>query len=171
MLIIKYPGNRNTLYSLAASGFTRPNTATEAGRALGRISADAPAGVMGGMFASMSGNYEVNISDNNGVSGVPEPIGVFLNDAAGSAYENTPAVASGKVTVMTGPGSYETDLYETVKEDDTALAVAWANALGDPLYVSDFGLLTTENTGSRVVGYVTKVPTADNPLLGFNTVI
>lgn len=171
MLIIKYPGNRNTLYSLAASGFSRPNTAAEAGRTLGRIAANSPAGVLGGMFASMSGNYEVEIAADNAVSGVPEPIGIFLNDAAGSAYENTPAVASGKVTVMTGPGSYETDLYETVKEDDTALAVAWADALGDALYVSDFGLLTTENTGSRVVGYVTKVPTADNPLLGFNTII
>lgn len=171
MLIIKYPGNRNTLYSLASTGFSRPNTATEAGRTLGRIPASAPAGAMGGMFATMSGNYEVNIADDNGVSGHPEPIGVFLNDAAGEAYENTPAIASGKLTVMTGPGSYETDIYETVKEDDTALAVAWADALGDPLYVSDFGLLTTENTGSIVVGYITKVPTAENPLLGFNTVI
>ena len=123
------------------------------------------------MFASMSGNYEVSITGNNGGSGVPEPIGIFLNDAAGSAYENTPAVASGKLTVMTGPGSYETDIYETLREAGTALAVAWADALGDPLYVSDFGLLTTENTSSIVVGYVTKVPTAENPLLGFNTVI
>ena len=100
-----------------------------------------------------------------------EPIGIFLNDAAGSAYENTPTVASGKLTVLTGPGSYETDVYETVKEDNTALAVAWADSLGHALYVSDFGLLTTENTSSKIVGYVTKVPTADNPLLGFNTVI
>lgn len=171
MLIIKYPGNRNSLYSLSAAGFTRPNTATEAGRTLGRIPANAPTGALGGMFAAMSGNYEVSIADDNTVSGHPQPIGIFLNDAAGVAYENTPAIASGKLTVMTGPGSYETDLYETVKEDDTALAVAWANALGLPLYVSDFGLLTTENTGSVIVGYVTKVPTADNPLLGFNTVI
>jgi|GEM_PF-4258896 len=171
MLIIKHPGNRNSLYSLAASAFTRPNTEAEAGRTLGRIAANAPAGALGGMFASMSANYEVDIAADNSVSGVPEPIGVFLLDAAGSAYENTPAVASGKLAVMTGPGSYETDLYETVNENDTALAVAWADSLGDPLYVSDFGLLTTEDTGSIVVGYVTKAPTAENPLLGFNTVI
>jgi len=171
MLIIKYPGNRNTLFSLAAAAFTRPNTEAEAGRTLGRIAANAPAGALGGMFAAMSADYEVNIATDNGVSGVPEPIGVFLLDAAGSAYENTPTIASGKLTVMTGPGSYETDLYESVNENDTALAVAWTDALGDALYVSDFGLLTTEDTGSIIVGYVTKAPTAENPLLGFNTII
>lgn len=171
MLIIRYPGNRNTIYSLSASAFTRANTAAAAGRTLGRIPANAPAGALGGMFAAMSGSYEVKIANNDSVSGHPEPIGIFLNDAAGSAYENTPSVASGKLTVFTGPGSYETDIYETVKEDNTALAVAWADSLGKALYVSDFGLLTTESTGSKIVGYVTKVPTADNPLLGFNTVI
>jgi len=165
MLIIRYPGNRNTLYSLAATGFTRPNTAAEAGRALGRISANAPAGALGGMFAMMSGSYEANICTND------KPIGVFLNDAAGSAYENTPTVASGKLTVMTGQGSYETDIYETVKEAGGALDTAWTAALGLALYVSNFGLLTTESTGSIIVGYVTKAPASDNPILGFNTTI
>lgn len=171
MLIIKYPGNRNTLFSLNAAAFNRPNTAAEAGRTLGRIGANAPAGALGGMLAMMSGDYEVDIATDDVTSGVPDPIGVFLLDAVGSPYENTPTVASGKLTVMTGPGSYETDLYETVKEADTALAVAWADSIGLPLYCSDFGLLTTEDTGSIIVGYVTKAPGTDNPFLGFNTVI
>jgi hypothetical protein len=165
MLIIKYPGNRNTLYSLNATGFTRPNTAAEAGRTLGRIPANAPAGALGGMAAMMSGSYEANICTND------KPVGFFLNDAAGSAYENTPTVASGKLTVMTSQGSYETDIYETVKEAGGALDTAWTASLGLALYVSNFGLLTTESTGSIIVGYVTKAPSADNPLLGFNTTI
>lgn len=169
MLIIKYPGNRNSLFSLNSAAFTRPNTAAQAGRTLGRIPANAPAGALSGMLAMMSGNYESTLAANN--PNVPSVIGIFYLDAAGEAYENTPAIASGKLAVMTGQGSYETDLYETVKEDGTALAVAWANAIGLPLYCSDFSLLTTENTGSIIVGYVTKCPTANNPFLGFNTII
>jgi len=165
MLVIKNPGNRNTLYSLNATGFTRPNTAAEAGRPLGRIPANAPNGAMGGMAAMMSASYETSICTND------KPIGFFLNDAAGSAYENTPTIASGKLTVMTAPGSYETDIYETVKESGAALDTAWTASLGLPLYVSNFGLLTTESTGSIIVGYVTKAPAADNPFLGFNTII
>lgn len=172
MLLIKYPGNRNTLYSLAANGFTRPNTEDEANRTLGRISANAPSGALGGMAAMMVDSYVVDIAtDGNITNDVPQVIGFFLNDAAGQAFENTPAIASGKVTVMTGPGSYETDIYETVKEDDTTLDVDWSDSVGYPLYVSDFGLLTTENTGSIVVGYVTKAPSDTNPFLGFNTII
>ncbi|MDO8640915.1 MAG: hypothetical protein Q7R33_05175 [Nitrosarchaeum sp.] len=165
MLIIKHPGNRNTLFALNAAAFTRVNNAATAGRALGRIPANAPNGVLGGFAASMSGSYEVNICTND------KPIGFFLNDVAGSAYENTPAVASGKLTVMTAPGSYETDIYESVKEAGGALDVAWTASIGLALYVSNFGLLTTESTGSIIVGYVTKAPAADNPFLGFNTII
>lgn len=172
MLIIKNPGNRNTLYSLDATGFTRPNTAAQAGRTLGRISANAPAGALGGMAAQMVGNYIVSIAaDDGSTADIPRPIGFFLNDAAGQAFENTPAIASGKLTVMTAPGSYETDIYETVNEDNSPLAIAWANSIGRDLYVSDFGLLTTENTGSIVVGKVTQAPSTTNPFLGFNTLI
>lgn len=164
MLIIKYPGNRNSLYSLNAAAFTRPNTAAQAGRTLGRIATNAPAGAMGGMIAMMSGNYEVTISDRT-----LRPIGIFLLDAVSSAYENTPTVASGKLTVMTAPGSYETDIYETVQESGAPLATAWTASINMPLYVSNFGLLTTEVTAAtQLVGVVTKAPTADNPMLGFN---
>jgi hypothetical protein len=169
MLIIKHPGNRNTLYSLAATGFTRPNTAAQAGRTLGRISANAPAGALGGMAAMLVDSYTVNISTGDTPTSV---VGFFLNDAAGQAFENTPAVASGKLTVMTAPGSYETDIYETVNENNTPLTIPWTiAAIGAPLYVSNFGLLTTQVTGSIIVGYVTKYPSTTNPFLGFNTVI
>jgi hypothetical protein len=170
MLIIKHPGNRNSLYSLNANCFTRANTAAVAGRALGRIPTNAPAGALGGMGAMMSASYEVNISSNAG-GAVPLVIGLFYLDAAGQAYENAPAIASGKLAVMTGPGSYETDIYESVKEAGGALDVAWTASIQLPLYMSDFGLLTTENTGSIIVGYVTKAPSAANPFLGFNTII
>lgn len=164
MLIIRYPGHRNSLYNLAAGGFTRQNFGGSTHPST-RITAQTPDGVLGGMWAMASADYEADISSNHRV------IGMFLNDAVGSPFENTPAVASGKVTVMMGDGEYETDLYETVTEGNLALATAWSASLGLPLYVSDFGLLTTENTGSPIVGYVTKAPSTGNPFLGFRTIL
>ena len=167
MLIIKYPGNRNTLMTLEAAAFSRVNYSNPAfTRAFGRISAATPNGALGGMVAKLTGDYEAGIYNGSGCT-----LGVFVNDAAGQPFENTPAVASGKLSIMTEPGEYETDLYETVNENNTPLAVAWAAAIGLPLYASDFGLLTTESTGSAIVGYVTKTPSANNVFLGFKTTI
>ena len=169
MLIIKNPGNRNTLYSLDATGFTRPNTAAQAGRTLGRISANAPAGALGGMAAMMVGNYVVSIAaDDGSTADVPRPIGFFLNDAAGQAFENTPAIASGKLTVMTAPGSYETDIYETLTEAGGALP-GGGYLVNDLLYGSKNGLLTKDSaSNATVVGIVAKVPSPTDPWLGFN---
>lgn len=161
MLRIRYPGNRNALSTLASNGFTRQNYGA-AGATSTRITADTPDGVLGGMIAKYSGNYEVDISDNH------TAIGIFLNDAAASAFENTPAVASGKVTYMTAMGSYETDIYETRNEANSADITYTA---GDMLYVSDFGLLTTENTGSPICGKVAKAPSATDPYLGFDSLL
>jgi hypothetical protein len=161
MLRIRYPGNRNTLSTLAATGFTRQNFGAP-GATSSRITADTPDGVLGGMVAKFSGNYEINISDNH------TAVGLFLNDAAGSPFENTPAVASGKITMMTSMGCYETDLYETRDEADQNPVTYVA---GDPLYASDFGLLTSENTGSPICGIVAKAPSPTDPFLGFDSKI
>jgi len=163
MLIIKNPGIRSSLTTLQAAAFSRVNYNNPSfTRSMGRVSATTPNGALGGMLAKIVGDYEVGIYD-----GADPVYGIFLNDAAGSPFENTPAVASGKLAIMVGHGEYETDLYETVKEDGTALATAWSAAINLPLYASDFGMLTTENTGSGVVGLVTKVPSASNVFLGF----
>ena len=168
MLIIRYPGNRDTLCTINANAFSRTNYNNPSySRSFGRISAATPNGALGGMIATLSASYEADIYAGTGAT-----YGVFLNDAAGNPFENQPAIASGKISVMIGAGAvYETDIYETVNENNSALAVAWSAAIGLPLYASDFGLLTTENTGSGVVGTVVKVPTANNPFLGFKAAI
>ena len=158
-LRILYPGDRNALSTLASGAFTRQNYGAAAATST-RITADTPDGVLGGMIAKYSGNYEVDISDNH------EAVGIFLNDAAGSPFENTPAVASGKVTMMTAQGSYETDIYETRNEADSGDVTYTAGA---SLYVSDFGLITSENTSSPVVGIVSKAPTSTDPFLGLDS--
>ena len=154
-LRILFPGDRNSLSTLAPGAFSRPNFGASTSA---RITADSPDGVLAGMVAEYSGDYEVDIHSTG------KPVGIFLNDAAGSPFENTPAVASGKVTVMRSMGSYETDIYET--EGVTYAA-------GDLLYASAFGLLTTvdEVDSKAVVGRVSKAPTATDPWLGFDLYI
>jgi hypothetical protein len=116
------------------------------------------------MIAMYSSNYEVTISD-----GTKYPAGLFINDAAGSPFENTPAVASGKCPFVTSMGSYETDIYETRNE---ANAADLTYAVGDPLYTSKNGLITKDNaTSAVVVGIVAKAPTATDPFIGFNSKI
>jgi hypothetical protein len=128
-----------------------------------RITADTPDGALGGMVATYSDNYEVDIHAVGELS-----IGIFLNDAAGSPFENTPTVASGKLTVMTSMGSYETDIYETLTEAGGAFAGPYA--VNDVLYASKNGLLTKDPAlaATTVVGIVAKAPTSTDPWLGFN---
>ena len=159
-LRIIYPGDRNTLSTLAAAAFARQNFGA-VGMTSTRITADTPDGALGGMIAQYSGNYEVTITD-----GQKEPVGFFINDAAGSPFENTPAVASGKCPFVTSMGSYETDIYET---RDEANALDLAYAVGDLLYASQNGLITKDNsTNPTVIGIVSKVPGPTDPYLGFN---
>jgi hypothetical protein len=96
-------------------------------------------------------------------------VGLFVNDAAGAAFENSPAVASGKVAVMKAMASVEVDVYETVEADDTTPLVF---AVGDLLYSSAQGLLTNEASNEvapkTVIGICTKKPTTSSPTLGLD---
>lgn len=159
-LRILYPGDRNALSTLASGAFTRQNYGA-VGMTSARITADTPDGALGGMVANYSDNYETDICGAQ-----TQAVGIYLNDAAGEPFENTPAVASGKVTMLTSMGSYETDIYETRNE---ANAEDLVYAAGDLLYCSKNGLITKDSaSNSYVVGVVAKAPTATDPWLGFN---
>lgn len=160
-LKIHYAGHLNAIPTLAASAFTRPNYGNmPGGRTSTTITADTADGALGGFVAKVSGNNEVDIYDGRGTI-----VGIFLNNANDAAFENTPAVASGKLTYVHSMGSYSTNLYETETEAGGQMA---AYAAGDYLYASNFGLLTKEDTGSIVVAVVTKAPTANDPWMTFN---
>jgi hypothetical protein len=90
----------------------------------------------------------------------------------GKAGDDT-TLASGKCTIWLQEGEYATDVYELA-------AVAGARitdyAVGNILYAADnvygqAGRLTARNLGSawgsKVVGFVTKAPTAGNPVMNF----
>ena len=141
---------------LAGAAFTKANyngTNTT-------IPAGAPIGVLGGSVAAIVGDYTAGAATLTA-----QPLGLFINDAAGAAWENAPAVASGKVGIVKGMASVEVDVFET--QQAAASGVALVYVVGDLLYSSAAGLLTKEvSTSKAVIGVVTKVPTPSSPSLG-----
>lgn len=162
-LKILYQGTKNSLPTLEDAAFTQDNRVGNTQKVANTtLNANTPKGVLGGSVASMKG------SNVDGAFALGEqPVGLFINDAAGNPFENTPAVASGKNPHLHGDQSVvEVDVYET--HDKATGAVALIYAVGNLLYGSQNGLLTKENDGGTqvVIGFVTKVPTASDPFMG-----
>lgn len=166
MLNIKNRGVNNSLFYLAAEGFTKVNPTAIAGE-------NPPYGVLGGSVAALDGTAEDGTYIATAGNGTNKVLGLFLNDAEGQPWENAPAVASGKVAVFMR-GDCEVDLYEKV-----------TYKVGDNLYCSENGFLTNVKPSEAslsisdsnaaaddtVIGIVTKVPTAAEPLLGVKMLI
>ena len=84
----------------------------------------------------------------------------------GKAGDDT-TLASGKCTIWLAEGEYSTDVIEL--GTGTVLS---SYVVGAPLYVADNaygqqGRLTTRNVDGKVWAYVTKAPTAGNPVINF----
>lgn len=126
------------------------------------LSVNTPRGVLGGSVAAVdSEDYTVV----PGTADLP-PVGLFVNDAAGAAFENSPAVASGKIPVMKGQASVEVDVYETRNAADDA---DLTYSVGDLLYSSAQGFLTNEvSADGTVIGIVTKAPATASPTIGLD---
>jgi len=158
----------NSIPVLSPACYTKQNFPSSLANAT--LSVNTPRGVLGGSVAGMDvagsapegGDY-VTIPCREATM----PIGLFVNDAAGAAFENAPAVASGKVAVMKGMGSIEVDVYETNQKLAPGVLIVYA--VGQYLYSSVNGLLTPEHSVATVpVGIVTKVPTTASPTLGLD---
>jgi hypothetical protein len=120
------------------------------------IPVTAPRGVLAGSVAAIKGSYLAGAAD-----GKTTEIGIFANDAAGAPFENTPTVASGKITVVQGMASLEVDVYANV-----------TFKVGDKLYADKKGLLTNvKSTTGTVIGICTKAPTTSAPTLGLDMLI
>jgi len=153
-LRVLYRGHADTLNDLKAEEFTRQNYGAP-GMTSSRITADTPNGVLAGMVACMDTDGVVRTVN----SGSDIPVGIFASDAQGPSFENTPAIASGKIAVFKSQGVYETDIYETRNEANTA---DLTYQVGDKLYPSKNGLRTKDSsTNDNVVGIVTKSPGSD----------
>jgi len=106
-----------------------------------------------------------------------KPLGIFINDAIGNAFENTPGVASGRGPYVCGLATIGVTLWETQQQIGGSGALSY-NA-GDFLYASVNGLLTNRiqdayqyNVAGQndpdfvtIMGVVRVAPDADNSLM------
>lgn len=123
-LRILYVGVRNTIGVLTSDAFTQTNPPVVS--TAGTISS-AP-GALTEVLGVLSGSVAFVRPDagSNFIGGPKEsgfvlpvagtavvPLGCFINNANGNAYENLPGVASGKGPYVSGLGTYGNRLYET----------------------------------------------------------
>ena len=124
-LRILHVGIRNSVSPLTADAFTQTNPpiVTTAGTVSTSL------GALTEVLGVLSGSVAFNRPDggNSGYVGGPHeaaftlpltvlqvvPLGCFINNAAGNAYENLPASASGKGPYVSGYGTYGNTLFET----------------------------------------------------------
>lgn len=147
-LILKNRTVFNSLYELDATCFTKQNS----------VDGSLPFGVLGGTVASLKAGVNYTVVPGNGTN---EPIGLFVNNAAGNPFDNAPAVASNKIAIACKMASVEVDIYADVEF-----------AIGEKLYSDANGYLTNvESANTKVIGIVTKLPTTADPFLGLELTI
>lgn len=174
-LRILYVGHRNTFAAqLTTDGFTQTNPPVVAGAARSQqLSATPKYGVLSGSVAFVRGNGLVGGPGAAVGSATVRPLGLFINDAAGNAYENTPAPASGLAPYVSAAGTMGCQLFET-QNLDTNADLTWK--AGDFLYASKNGYLTNlsdtdnahEQTAPTILGIVKVAPDSAHGELVFD---
>lgn len=175
-----YVVTRNTVGALTTDAFTQANPAVITSNRSTTLTGITKVGVLGGSVA-----FTRPLAGNNLVGGPytttgpayyvnHRPLGIFLNDAIGNAYENTPGPASGRGPYVCGSGScVGVTIYET---QNLATAANLDYNAGDLLYASVNGLLTNvladsyeyrqNNSGIfTIVGVVRAKPDSAAPML------
>lgn len=155
-LRILYSLVKDSIPSLAADAFTQSNppVVTTSANVSTTLPVNVKKGVLGGSVAFTRFDQGANVvgaplayDAANAVRTIAgtvkrpacRPLGLFINDALGYAYENTPAVASGKGPFLRG-GSVGVKVYETQYQIGASTNLSYA--VGDRLYASVNGLLT-----------------------------
>jgi hypothetical protein len=181
-----HPGTRNSVGALAADAFTQSNPVvyTSGSVKSTTLTGISKLGVLGGSvaFTRPSGNNLIGGPVVNAgpafIAGI-RPLGIFLNDALGNAFENTPGVASGRGPYMCGTATIGVTIYETFILQATGpgnAGDALVYAPGDLLYASANGLLTKNfddsyealqngATAATIMGIVKASPDANTPML------
>ena len=148
-LRILHVGVRNTVSVLTASAFTQTNPPT----ITDTDALSTSKGFHSNTFGVLSGSVAFTRGDQGpdeiggpapdggtgNVAGVV-PLGVFINTAAGNAFENQPGVASDKGPYVSAQGCYGNQLFET--QDLTGAFADLTYTTGDALYASLNGYLT-----------------------------
>jgi hypothetical protein len=173
---------RNSMGVLAADAFTQANPVVYSASNVKSttLAGITKVGVLGGSVAFTrpgSNNVVGGPSVTSGPTFIAgtRPLGLFMNDALGNAFENTPGVASGKGPYVHGTGScVGVNIYETQRLQGGSAGNALTWAVGDLVYASANGLLTNVAADSyetlasatpTIMGVVKAIPDATNPWL------
>lgn len=150
-LRILYLGTRNSLGVLTDDAFTQTNPPVVTAAATKSSQANQlKLGVLSGSVAFSRPDVGPNYIGGN-VEGLSDPsletflrpLGCFINDAAGNAFENHPGVASGRGPYMSGQGTYGNALFETQVLDGSAITNF---STGDALpYMTGVDLIASRN--------------------------
>jgi len=158
-LRVLYSLIKDTIPVLAADGFTQsnPNVVTTTANKSTTIPVNVKKGILGGSVAFTRPDVGANtvggaVLVSSAYVARTRPLGLFLNDAAGNAFENTPAVASGKAPFVRG-GAVGTKLYETQVQIGASTALQYF--VGDRLYASVNGYLTNRWQDSYEAQWIT----------------
>jgi len=141
-----HPGTRNSWGILTEDAFSQSNPPVVTNKVSATLVGVNKYGVLGGTVAFTRPDA------GNGFHGGPtlisgsyingqRPLGLFINDAAGNAYENTPGIASIRGPFVNGMATVGVTLWETQLQIGSG---AIAYAVGDRLYASVNGLLTNQ---------------------------
>jgi len=160
-LRILYVGHRNSFAArLTTDGFTQTNPPVVATAKSTTLSATPKYGVLSGSVAFTrpdAGNgYVGGPLAAAPATGALAPLGLFINDAAGNAFENTPGPASGMGPYVSSQGTMGVRLYETQDLDSDA---DLAYAPGDVLVASLNGYVT--NVDDQLNGVESLIAAAD----------
>jgi hypothetical protein len=159
---------RNSVGVLTPDAFTQANPPVVTTQKSTTLATITKVGVLGGSIAFTRPDF------GNGFHGGPvkvggayvagqKPLGIFINDSLGNAFENTPGVASGRGPYVCGSGStVGVSIYETKQQLAAAPGDPVTYNPGDKVYASVNGLLT------NVVGdtYENQVGAATPTLIG-----
>jgi hypothetical protein len=174
-LHVLYMGLRVTGQRYAPDAFTQVNPPIVSANVTTKLAGVFTRGVLGSSVA-----YTRPDAGNGAVGGPPtvfngraRVLGLFIADAAGVAFENTPSIASGMASYYADGGTYASSLWETFNLDTGAPLVY---TTGDELWGSKNGLITNvaddNNTYEQgalrtLVGIVKIAPEPANPFLVF----
>lgn len=167
-LRILYSVTKDSVLSLAADGLTQsnPNVVTSGSAKSTTVPSNVKKGVLAGSCAFTRPDVGPNaiggaVQVASAYVAKTRPLGLFINDALGNAFENTPGVASGKAPFLRG-GSAGVKLYETQQQTTVgggSVGTALTYSEGDLLYASVNGYLTNRWQDSYEAQWITTAAT------------
>jgi hypothetical protein len=181
---ILHAGVRNSVGILTADAFTQANPpiVTATANVSTTLSGISKLGVLGASIAFTRpdiGNARIGgpVKVATAYVAAQKPLGIFINDSLGNAYENTPGPASERGPYLSGQGTCAVSLWETQIQISASTALTYT--AGDKLYASVNGLLTNRiedayeyNVSGQndpdfvtVMGIVKIAPDASNTLM------